>query len=338
MEAVILAGGLGTRMRPLTNTRPKPLLPVCNRALIDRVIEKIPKRFDRILLPVNYLADQVREHFQKRPDPRVVLLDEPDPLGSAGALRNVDQHITGPFLVLNADILSSLDLESFWHYHHNKRALATISLWPVDDPWHFGVVRQAPNGQIVQFVEKPARGTEPSRLINAGHYLLDPSLLDRVPRGRPMSLEAEILTAMAQARERIFGMRFEGYWIDCGRPETYLEAHRLVLEHEPYQKPIDESVDVKPGRFGGYSVGPSARLGPRSIVERSVLLPQSLLGEEASIADTILGAGARVGARAHLERCVVGDGVTVPEGARIVGERLGMPAEAPLVRASTRRA
>jgi mannose-1-phosphate guanylyltransferase len=152
-----------------------------------------------------------------------------------------------------------------------------------------------------------------------------------------MSLEAELLTAMAEAGEPLFGMRFEGYWVDSGRPESYLEAHRLVLANEPYQKPVDESADAKRSRFGGYALGPGARLGPRSVVERSVLLNDAVLESEASVADSILGARARIGAGAHLERCTVADDFVVPEGSRIIGERLGMPVEEALVPRPSRR-
>ncbi|HEX9816507.1 MAG TPA: nucleotidyltransferase family protein, partial [Candidatus Thermoplasmatota archaeon] len=229
MEAILLAGGFGTRIRPLTYTRPKPLLPIANRSLIERALDSMPKEIDTVVLPVNYLGDLIRAHFEDHPDPRLVIVDEPKPLGTGGAIKAVQDHFEGPFLVFNADIVSSINIGEFAKFHAAKKAKASISLWKVDDPWHFGVIVPGPDGQIKSFVEKPPKGEQPSNLINAGHYMVDLSVLDQIPKDTFVSLEREVFTPLA-AEGKMFGYEFSGHWIDCGRPETYLEAHRATCE------------------------------------------------------------------------------------------------------------
>lgn len=334
MEAIVLAGGEGTRLRPLTYARPKPLLPLANRALIDRVVEAIPDRFDTVIVPVHHHADLMRAHFAGHPDDRVVLVDEPAPLGSGGAIQNCASRITGPFLVVNADIASSVNLERLWRGHYSGGRLASISLWSVEDPTHFGVARLGLGERIVEFVEKPPRGAEASSLVNAGHYLLDPDVLDEIPRGRPSSLEREVFTKLASRNAAIYGHRFDGFWVDAGRPETYLEAHRALLGHENRRRALGEDVvGLESATFESYALGNGVRLGSGATVRRSVALPFAEIGARAEIVDSILGEGVRIGEAARLERCVVADRATVPAGARLEDQRIGPvdPVGAPAV-------
>jgi mannose-1-phosphate guanylyltransferase len=327
VEAVILAGGFGTRMRPLTYHRPKPLLPLLNRPLLAHILDALPPDVTKAILPVNYLREQIEAYFEEHPDPRVVLVEEKNPLGTGGAIKNCERHLTGPFFVYNGDIVASLPLEDLRSTHRAKRAHATISLWPVDEPWHFGVVELAPDGRITRFVEKPPQGQEPSNLINAGHYLLERDLLDHIPPAKFYSLEKELYAPMAQSSGRLYGHRFAGHWIDCGRPESLLEAHRTVLAARKQTKVIGDDSDISRGaRVEGYAVGPNCVIAPGVRVERSVLMPRVQLGRNVTVRDCILGEGVEVEDGTLLERVVVGDYGVVEGGRTIRDQRIGMRA------------
>ncbi|HVM44714.1 MAG TPA: NDP-sugar synthase, partial [Candidatus Thermoplasmatota archaeon] len=230
MQAVILAGGQGTRLRPLTFTCPKPLLPVANIPIIRRIIDKLPGDVDEVLLAVNYKLEMLRDYFEREDVGRTVtVVEEKEPLGTAGAIKNVERHIDGPFFVFNGDILDSLDLESFRRFHARRKGAASLALWQVADPRHFGVM-EMDGERIVRFVEKPATKEEaPSNFANAGTYLLEPQVLDLIKPDTATSIERETFPALLASGAAMHGFPFEGFWVDCGRPETYLKANEAVL-------------------------------------------------------------------------------------------------------------
>ncbi|HLE48309.1 MAG TPA: NDP-sugar synthase [Candidatus Thermoplasmatota archaeon] len=326
MEAIVLAGGLGTRLRPLTYSRPKPLLPIVNKPMVDWVLASLPPAVKKVVIPVNYLSELVEAHFDEHPDPRVELVDEPAPMGTGGAIKRVEKHFTGPFFVYNADIISSNDLDGMRKFHAARKAKATISLWRVEDPWHYGVVKFNGQARIEEFVEKPEPGKEPSNLINAGHYLLDLDVLDDIPKNKFVSLEREIFTPMATAKGgRLFGYEFQGHWIDCGRPESYLEAHRLTLRAQGVARAEGEDVSgLKGARFESYAVGDRVELGAGAVVQRSVVLADARIGAHAVLRDCVIGEGADIEAGAQLDRVVVGDYAVVQGNVNIKDRRIGM--------------
>jgi mannose-1-phosphate guanylyltransferase len=327
MEAILLAGGFGTRIRPLTYTRPKPLLPIANRTLIERALDLMPKSVKTVVLPVNYLGELIRQHFEDHPDPRLVIVDEPEPLGTGGAIKAVAEYLTGPFIVFNADIVSSIDLQKFADFHHKSKGQATISLYPVDEPWHFGVVVPGANGKIKSFVEKPPKGEEPSNLVNAGHYMVNLEVLDRIPPKKFVSMEREVFTPLAK-EGKMHGFQFDGYWIDCGRPETYLEAHKATLSRLGKSAMIGDDVNRATGaKLLSYAVGDGCDLGAGSVVERSVLLPGVRVGKNVRIVDSVVGEGVEIEDGTTLDRCVVGDYATVAGGRTIKGQKIGLRPE-----------
>lgn len=328
MEVVVLAGGFGTRVRPLTYTRPKPLLPVANKPMLQHVLDRLPDAVDRVVVPVNYLRDQIEAYFVEHPDDRVVLVPEETPLGTGGAIKNCEEYLTGPFLVYNGDIVASVDLTAFTDYMRSKEAKAGVSLWSVDEPWHFGVVDQADDGRITRFVEKPPEGQEPSNLINAGHYYLEPEILDRIPAGKKVSLEREVYEPMAEGGEAIYGFPFEGFWVDCGRPETVLEAHRVYLDAQGESQVLGADVEIsETATVEGYALGDGCRVGHGSRIVRSCLLPGVDVGENATVEDSILGEGVVVEDGATLRQAVVGDFAVLAEGSTIDDQRVGMKVE-----------
>lgn len=329
MQAVVLAGGLGTRLRPLTLTRPKPLLPLANVAMIDRVIARLPKEVTQAIVAVNYMADRIEAHLREHPPPvETVVVSEPEPLGTGGAIKNCARRLTDTFLVRNADVYDSLDIARVVAFHREEKALATISLWPVDNPEHFGVVALK-GRRITAFLEKPPRQEAPSKLINAGTYVLEPEVLDLIPPGRKVSLEAEIYPTLVPTTRGMRGFEFEGHWSDLGRPETYLEAHRHALQSVPGNVAIGDDAVVE-GRLEPWcAVGERCRIEKGARVFEAVLLPGVKLARGAHVLGSLVGERCEVGAGAGVMSSVLGDGVKVKAGARIVGQEVAPGTEVP---------
>jgi len=319
VKAVLLVGGLGTRLRPLTYRIPKPLIPVMGKPLIMHVIDSMPAEIDEIIIPVSYKKEMMEDYFQKnRPKRRITLVDEPEPMGTGGAVKNVEKHIDGQFLVINGDSISSLDIAKFIRFHRQKKAFASISLWPVDDPTPYGIVDLAKDDRIRRFQEKPKKEEAFSNLINAGAYALEHEVLDHIGKGF-VSMEREVFPKILD--KGMYGMQFDGYWIDCGRRENLLEAFwtlmggdtrdidkKCVLEGAEFRAPVVIRQDAV---IAGATVGPHAYIseraviGIRSRVERSVILED-----------------ARVGARCQIRDSIVDVGVTVPDGTVVESEIL----------------
>src|SRR2546428_7841512 len=227
MQAVVIAGGLGTRLRPLTFNRPKALVPLLNKPQILHILERLPSSVDEVFVAVNYMYDRVREFFQEADAGRSVeVVEEATPLGTGGAVKNVASRIGGTFAVYNRDVIYYLDLSRLLAFHRKRGALATIALHEVPDPSAFGVVAMD-GSRVTRFVEKPAPGEAPSRLVNAGRNILEPEVLDGLAAGREVSMEREVFPALAS--KGLHGFPFEGYWGDAGTLEGYLAATGMLL-------------------------------------------------------------------------------------------------------------
>ncbi|MCX6670376.1 MAG: nucleotidyltransferase family protein, partial [Euryarchaeota archaeon] len=217
MEAIILAGGFGTRLRPFTFTRAKSLLPIINEPMIAHLIKTLPKKVDTVILAVNYRREQIEEYFCSHDFGKTIIVnEEPEPLGTGGAVKFADKHIVGSFFVLNADIICSLNLAEMLRFHEKKKAVATISLWPVENVSEFGVVDIRKDGTITKFVEKPKAEDAPSDLINAGAYLLEPQVRDLIPDGKRFDMTDLIMALIADGRTVVSFPIIE-YWQDVGR-------------------------------------------------------------------------------------------------------------------------
>jgi len=327
---VILAGGFGTRLRPLTLTCPKPLVPVANVPIIRRIVEKLPDDVDKVVLAVNYKLEQLRDYFAHNDVGReVVLVEERQPLGTAGAIKNVEAEVDGPFFVFNGDVLDSLDLASFRRFHEKRGGLGTISLWEVPDPRHFGVM-EMDGERIVRFVEKPQTKEEaPSHLANAGTYLLEPEVFDFIPAGKAVSVERETFPALLQAGRRLHGFPFGGYWVDAGRPDTYLHANETVLHAAGRKVLLGPGTTHEAATFDDWAVvGARCRVGAGATIARSVLLDGVTVGARATVRDSIVGPGARVGDDAVLVECVVGEGAAIEKGLLLKNVKVDPAADA----------
>ena len=315
MQAVVLVGGFGTRLRPLTADRPKQMLPVVDRPMIEHVVAHLAAHgITRVVLSLGFRPEAFLEAY---PDGTCVGLPvhyavEPEPLDTAGAVRfaAADAGIGDTFLVLNGDVLTDLDVTAVVDDHRTAGALATIALTEVDDPSRYGVVSLADDGphggRVVGFVEKPSPAEAPSRWINAGTYVLEPEVLDRIPAGRRVSIEREVFPDLAADR-RLRGVRSDAYWLDTGTPEAYLRAQSDLL-------------DGTRGRLD--PVDPTARVHDGATVERTELRPGASVGPGATVCDAVLMDGAVVEAGAVVHRSVLGPGSRVGRGATVTGETL----------------
>lgn len=316
MQAVILAGGLGTRLRPLTLTCPKPLLPVANVPIIRRIIDKMPADVDEVVLAVNYRLEQLAEYFESHDVGRnVTLVEEKEPLGTAGAIKNIEAHVDDTFFVFNGDVIDSLDLDAFRAFHERTAGIGSIALWRVSDPRHFGVMDMR-GDRILRFVEKPeSKESAPSDLANAGTYILEPSVFDLIPAGKVTSIERETFPQLLAEGKKLHGMKFDGYWVDCGRPETYLKANEAVLQHTGNKVLRGEGVKDTGATIDDWAViGDGSMLSSGCHVARSVLLENVRVGNNVTLKDSIIGPGARIDDDAAVVDSVIGAGARVEKG------------------------
>jgi mannose-1-phosphate guanylyltransferase len=349
MQALVLVGGEGTRLRPLTRTTPKPIIPLVDRPFIRYMLDWLGRHgVEEVVLSIGFLAHGIREGLgEKIPGgPRLRYVEEPDRRGTAGAIKYAEDCLEGRFLALNGDVLTDLDLGALIRRHEEAGAVATLALYPVDDPTAYGLVRRKDDGEILEFLEKPDPAEIDTDEISAGAYVLERSVLDLIPPDREVSIEREVFPRLVG--EGLYAERLEGYWMDIGTPERYLQASWDILERRVETEPgsvvdgrgrfvavgaevgdgaaIEDSVYVHEGAHigAGATVGGRAVIGPRcefgagSRVEGSVLLEGSTVGAEASVEGSILAEGVVLGEGARVgEGSVIGAGAAIDAGAEV---------------------
>ena len=303
MQAIVLVGGMGTRLRPLTEATPKQMLPVMGVPMIERVLEALRSHgVDRAVVSLGYLPDAFLDAYPNQVigGVEVTFAIESEPLGTAGAIRfaAADAGIDETFLVVNGDILTDLDVSALVTMHRRLGLEGTIALTPVADPSAYGVVATDPTGIVEAFVEKPPAGTAPSNNINAGSYVLEPGFLARVPSSGAVSIEFDTFPLMV--RDRALGAMLDtSYWLDAGTPQTYIQAHLDVLD------------------------GTHGLALPDPVVGGNLLREGARVEASAQVTASYVGPGAVVGDGASLTRCVVLDGATIEAGASVEGSIVG---------------
>ena len=330
MRAVVLVGGFGTRLRPLTFTTPKPMLPVGHRPIIENLVTMLSSAgVDEVVLALGFKPEPFMDAFPDGTCAGVALhyAVEPEPLDTGGAIRFAADHagIDDTFVVVNGDVLTDLDVNRLMTYHRDTGAEATIHLTPVDDPSAYGVVDLDDDGRVRRFVEKPAPGTAPSNLINAGTYVFEPSVLARIPTGRKVSIERETFPGLVD-EGRLFALSTDDYWIDTGRPDTYRQANFDVLDGRRRSltcEMVAVGANVDPSASIEHSLVSSGSIvGADVVLCDSIVLPGSVIeagsrvvgsivmgriGSDALVTSCVIGADGSVDARAEL------DGVSVPD-------------------------
>ena len=331
MQAILLVGGFGTRLRPLTLTTPKQMLPVLDRPMIEHVVSGLRRHgVHRVVLALGYHDDAFRAAY---PDGRcagaeLCCVVEPEPLDTAGAIRFAYEAsgmdaASGTFLVANGDVITDLDVGEMLGLHRSAGAEATIHLIEVEDPSRYGVVVTDPGGQVSTFVEKPPPPA-PSRWINAGTYLMEPSVIGRIDGGRRVSVEREVFPAMAEAGT-LWALRHNTYWVDAGTPRTYLQAQLDLLDDRrgPAAAGVSEEALVAPGAVVERSVVMAgAVVGAGSVVRGSAVHPRAVIEAGATVSDSVVGRGATVGEGARVtDGTLIGEGYAVEPGAALSNAR-----------------
>jgi len=307
MKAVILAGGLGTRLRPLTYAVPKALVPLCGKPLISHIVDSMPTCIDTVLIAVNYMRDALESYFRGLDLPReITMVEELEPLGTGGALKNVGKHLDDTFVAFNGDVVSSIDLDAMVRFHNSSSGIGTIALWQVEDPSAFGAVALGEDSRIVKFQEKPPKGQALSNLVNAGAYVFEPDILDWIGSGN-VSLEREVFPQILT--RGLYGHRFEGYWVDCGTRENFLRAQRVLMEGGRHLMSNTELVGASRVIGPNYLDGVrclSGRIGPYVSAHRGVVIK-----EESEVSDSILMEGVILERGSRVKGSIVGPGVTI---------------------------
>ena len=340
MKAVVLVGGLGTRLRPLTLRTPKQMLPVAGRPLIERVVAHLAAHgVEEVVLSLAYRPDAFSGAYPDGTCAGVPLtyVVEPEPLDTAGAVGFAAREaaIDERFLVVNGDVLTDLDVTALVSYHHGAHeragAQATIQLVTVEDPSPFGAVTIDHDGKVLAFVEKPTAGEAASADVNAGYYVFEPEVIERIPAGGRANLERETFPAMV-ADGALYACLAPAWWIDVGTPERFLQASLDLLDRQPGD-PVLVSGDAVVATSAIVSrsfIGHGARVGRNARVEDSVVFARAIVGNGALVRRSVVGATAVIGDAAVVsELSVLGNDTEVEGGAELVGAVLPDPSTWP---------
>ncbi|MFC2056179.1 sugar phosphate nucleotidyltransferase [Chloroflexota bacterium] len=340
MKAVILVGGKATRLLPLTCNIPKALMPVINTPFLEHVIRHLSRhQIKEIVLAQGHLAQPIEDYFGggSRFGVKIIYVVEDTTLGTAGAVKNAERYLDEPFLVLNGDIITDLDIMAMIDFHRERKAKVTIALTPVDDPTSYGLIETNAGGRITRFLEKPSWDEVTTNMINAGTYVLEPEVLARIPPQTNFSFERQLFPLLLDSGEPIYAYSASAYWIDMGTLEKYLQLHRDLLSGKSGQYAptedlvIGEQSNIHPTAkiTGSVVIGANCAIGQGvkligpvvigdgcsiledSLIENSVIWRNARLGPRVNLRDSILADNCCLNTGSTGEGVVLGDNVTV---------------------------
>ena len=351
MKAIILVGGEGLRLRPLTCKIPKPMVPVVNKPFLEHMIENLKRHhIDEVILAICYLPDRIRQHFGDGSDFGVKLsyAVEKSPLGTGGAVKNAEQYLDDTFVVFNGDIFSDLDLTDMLKFHRAHKAKATIALTPVEDPTAYGVVEIDNRNRVKGFIEKPSWDKVTSNLINAGTYVLEPEVLQYIPPGVHCMLERGLFPDLVERGIPFFGYRSHAYWIDTGKPADYLKLHHDLLMGKALSRLpgkmmsadiwVEEGCHLHPSakltgplvigrgctiekdvQISGPSVlGSGCTVGQGSTLDEAILWQNVKLGKNVTIRNSVVGSNSRIGDNTWVtDGSIISDDVVIGKGNKL---------------------
>jgi NDP-sugar pyrophosphorylase family protein len=351
MKAILLAGGKGTRLRPLTIHTPKPIVPIFNRPFLHYQLDllKHVAEIDEVVLSLNYQPRRIEEIFGDGGESGLPIryVVEPAPLGTAGAVRYAGESLRESVVVFNGDVLTMVDLAAVIALHRERKAKATIVLTPVENPSAYGLVETDDHGNIRRFLEKPNPDEITCDTINAGIYVLEPDTFDRIPKDTPWSIERSFFPSLIERGETFVAYVYRGYWIDIGTAEKYMQVHRDIMDGRYRAAPfagavspawvspqarveegatidgpcfVDEGSVIKSGaRIGPYSViGRQCHVEEHAVVEQAIVWANSRISQEAVVRGSILGRHCHIGRNASVENGVVlGDKSAVTDYSRL---------------------
>ena len=351
MKAILLAGGKGTRLRPLTVHTPKPIVPIFNRPFLYYqldLLRQVPE-IDEAILSLNYQPRRIEEIFGEGEGLGIRLryVVEPMPLGTGGAVRYAGDQLTESVVVFNGDVLTQVDLGAVLRLHRERKAKATIVLTPVENPRAYGLVETDASSNIQRFLEKPGEDEITCNTINAGIYVLEPETFERIPKDTAWSIERSFFPSLIERGETFVAYIYDGYWIDIGTPAKYLQVHKDIMDgrysappfvgaaNAPFvaggarieadvemQGPcfVDEGAVVKAGaRILPYSViGRQTHVEEAAVIEDSIIWPNGWIGREAHVSGAILGRNCHIGRNAVVSPgAVLGDKTAVTDYSKL---------------------
>jgi NDP-sugar pyrophosphorylase family protein len=352
MKAILLAGGQGTRLRPLTLGTPKPVVPIFNRPFLTYQLDLVAAvpEIDEVVLSLNYQPDRIEDVFGdgSRHGARIRYEVEPTPLGTGGAIKFAAGRTTEAVVVFNGDVLTAIDLAAVIRFHRERRARATIVLTPVENPTAYGLVETDAAGNVRRFLEKPKPDEITTRNINAGVYVLEPDTFDRIPDGVAWSIERSYFPSLVERGETFVAYLYDGYWIDIGTPDKYRQVHQDIMSRRFAAAPfrgdtsgsprisdrarvhpearvdgpcfIDEGVVVEAGAHVRplSVVGRDCHVGAGAIVDGAILWPGCRIGSDSSLTGALVGRACVLGSHVTLgPSAILGDGTVLTDYTRI---------------------
>ncbi|MBV8160139.1 MAG: mannose-1-phosphate guanyltransferase [Acidimicrobiia bacterium] len=322
MKAVIMAGGEGTRLRPLTSNQPKPMMPLANRPMMEHIVRLLKEHgFDEIVVTLAFLPQAIRTYFGDGSEfgVRMVYATEETPLGTAGSVRNAREELTERFLVISGDVLTDFDLSAIVAFHDERKAMATIGLKAMENPLEFGIVITREDGSIERFLEKPTWGQVFSDTINTGIYVLEPEIFDAIPADQSVDFSGDVFPKLLADGAPLYGYVAEGYWEDVGNLEAYIRAHRDVLDGKV-------SIDVPGFRLSeGVWLGEGVEIDPEAVIDGPAVIGDYCRVEAGAQLQEycVLGSNVIVRGDAFIERSVVHDNAYLSNGVRLRGCVIG---------------
>ena len=335
MKAVVLVGGEGTRLRPLTYIAVKAMVPVLNKPFIEYIIRHLSHHnISEIILAIGYKPDHITEYFtdEKQLGTKLVYSIETGPMGTAGAVKNAEPYIDDVFFALNGDVFTDLDFTDMLRFHKNKGAKVTIALTPVEDPSRFGVVETDSKQRVTRFVEKPKREQAASNMINAGVYIIEADMMRYIPESRKCMFEHDVFPSLVADGESVFGYTTDTYWMDMGTPEKYLQLNGDLLRGKSIQVDfaekeiridkqsavhpqskltgpilIDKNCDIGKGvqLKGPVVIGPGCQIHDEASVENSVLWKNAIIGKQSVLKDCIVASNGCIDNNVHMEGAII---------------------------------
>lgn len=350
MKAVILAGGFGTRLRPISSTRPKPMVPVLGKPNLHYILENLEriKEIDEVILSVHYMRGEIREFIEEKMNdyPKDIrFINDPMPLETGGAIKNVEEYVSDQFLVIYGDVFTNFNFEELIEAHKKNGGAITLAITKVYDPEKYGVVQLDEEGRIIEFEEKPRRPK--ANTVDAGIYMVDKEILNEIPKGKEVYFEREIIPRLVN-EGKVYGymMPREIYWVDLGSPDDLFYAHQIALdeiakangyytiaegadvpEDVEIQGPvyIDEGAKIGHGvKIKAYTyIGPNSVVKDKAYLKRSILIGSDIIREKSEIKDSILGEGVVIGSNVIIkENAVIGDYAKVYDNLVIYGAKI----------------
>lgn len=329
LQAVLLVGGLGTRLRPLTNDRPKSIVPVVNRPVLEHTLAYL-KQFGikDIIITLNYLPEVIENYFGdgKKFGVNLTYFMEEQPRGTAGAVKNAESYLENTFFVLNGDVFTDMDLNRMLEYHRKKKAQATIALTWVDNPSAFGVVETDKKGRVKKFIEKPPPGTETTNWINAGTYILERGVLDAIPPGVHHMFENGLFPHLVNTGKPVYGYPYKGYWLDMGNPAHYYHINMDMMngritcltQNNIGNKAVYSKKRVKINRraeiIAPVIIGDECNIGAGVKIKGPAIIGKECrIYENAVVEDSIIWDGVTIGANARIKNCIISSGALIAD-------------------------